>query len=196
MRVSLALAAFTLMAGPAVADKHKAEPLKVTHEPNTYRFGSPYASLPDTKPAACAQVCYADTACSVWVFVPATPERAERCDLKAHIGAVERRPGAISGLAVRFMPSLPDAQTELAGGPNANTAPTPGIKPDIEPEAEEEEDPIFTIDPVKSPAPVILKGTPVETVELKDEPVETVEVKQSAVRKLTYKVKVNETDAR
>ena len=179
MRVSLALAAIALLAGPAVADNHKAEPLKVTHEPDKYRFGTPYSSVADTKPVACAAICNSDTACSVWVYVPASYERGDRCDLKAHIGAVERRPGAISGLAARFMPALPDAESELAGGPGEGTAPTPGIKPEMDKESEEE-DLIFTIDPVKQSAPVTLKGKQVQVVE----------VRQSAVHKLTYKVAV------
>ncbi|MEM9226118.1 MAG: PAN domain-containing protein [Pseudomonadota bacterium] len=171
MRAPFALSALALMASTASADTFKG--LKdIVHEPNTYRFGTPYQSHPEVAPAACASLCASDTACQVWVYVPASYTRADRCDLKTVIGDVEKRPGAISGLSTRLQQL--GTMSELAGGPLATTpasetllAPAPQQKPALETapkpaptapktmntpprpvEETPEDDPIFTIDPV------------------------------------------------
>ncbi len=175
MRATIVLAALCLCSGLASADHHEEQKLTAQHEPGAYRFGAPYRTLTDTHPQTCAEVCDSDQKCSAWVYVPTAYERAARCDLKSLIGAVERRPGAISGIAMRHQPVMPEA-VELAGGPDD----APNIKPDL-PE-EDEDDPVFTIDPVKG-EPLVLRGKEIDLTEAEARPVKRIANKMSSKAK-------------
>lgn len=107
MRAFAILAVFALICAPAIAGPKAAEPETVrmpAHEPDTYRFGSPYNTSRGTSPGACEAMCTRDASCGSWSLVPATFRMGPRCELKRNIGARQHRPGAVSGVAVRFQP--------------------------------------------------------------------------------------------
>lgn len=81
------------------------------HEPDTYRFGIAYLSTRGTTPGQCEAACNRDTdRCAAWSLVPASFQMGPRCELKRNIGAQEYRPGAVSGIALRFQPRGPQLQ--------------------------------------------------------------------------------------
>lgn len=113
MRILSILAAIALFASPAVADSH-AKVTKVAtvpsaerlpgHEPDTYRFGYPYAAMRGTSPGQCEMMCNRDDSCSAWSYVPATFQMGPRCELKQSVGSQSYRPGAVSGIANKYHP--------------------------------------------------------------------------------------------
>ncbi len=107
-------------------------------EPNTYRSGGAFMSVPDREPDACAALCESDYRCKAWVYIPAGWTSQSRCDMKTFLGAAEPRPGFHSGVSTKLQPESPIDTEELLGGPSAKT--------DVR--AARDEDIIFTIDPV------------------------------------------------
>lgn len=127
MRILSALAAIAIIASPAFADhakvtKRATVPVDTrlpAHEPDTYRFGYPYNILRGTSPGQCEQMCNRDQSCAAWSFVPATFQVGPRCELKRSVGSQINRPGAVSGIAIKFHPvpqrsvQAPAAQTSV-----------------------------------------------------------------------------------
>ncbi|MEM8615402.1 MAG: hypothetical protein AAGF20_00555 [Pseudomonadota bacterium] len=81
------------------------------HEPDTVRFGIAYLSTRGTTPGQCEAACNKDVnRCASWTLVPATFQMGPRCELKRNIGAQQFRPGAVSGVALRFQPKGDELQ--------------------------------------------------------------------------------------
>ncbi|MEM1390276.1 MAG: hypothetical protein AAGG45_04265, partial [Pseudomonadota bacterium] len=81
------------------------------HEADTYRFGVAYLSTRGTTPGQCEAACNRDTdRCLSWTLVPATFQMGPRCELKRNVGAQEYRPGAVSGIALRYQPKGSELQ--------------------------------------------------------------------------------------
>lgn len=77
------------------------------HEPDTYRYGTILAAMRGVSPRVCEITCNQNRACSAWTFLPATFEHGPVCEVKATIGTQSHRPGAFSGLALRYQPGSP-----------------------------------------------------------------------------------------
>jgi len=121
---------------PVLAD----EAATYQSEPNTYRSGSAFMTVPDKDVGACASLCESDYRCKAWVYIPAGWNSQSRCDMKTFLGAAEPRPGFHSGVSTQLQPESPVDADALLGGPSAKT--------DVR--AVRDEDIIFTIDPVRS----------------------------------------------
>lgn len=90
MRVSVPIAAFVILAGPAFAQ---------TLEKNTHRFGATYATPPASSARSCAAQCASDHQCVAWTYLRAIAASPARCELKLSEGRPEHNPLAVSGLS-------------------------------------------------------------------------------------------------
>ena len=77
------------------------------HEKDTYRYGQIMGAVRGISPRDCEIVCSQNNMCATWTFLPATFEGGPICELKATIGQQSYRPGAYSGIALRFQPGAP-----------------------------------------------------------------------------------------
>lgn len=118
VRFAGTFAALALFASPALGDDYTVTKKRVVpadnrlpgHEPDTYRFGLPYNTMRGSTPGQCEVLCNRDDSCAAWSLVPATFQTGPRCELKRSIGSAEYRPGAVSGIAVKYQPSSPVRQ--------------------------------------------------------------------------------------
>lgn len=148
------------------------------HETDTYRYGYTYISERATTPAACEARCTSETSCNSWSTIPATFEIGPRCELKRNIGKAAFRPGAVSGVAVRFQPvaMAPERPASLpapvpAPQPVQATPPQPASQPirPVAASARQEFDAVrkpvrAAVVPKLAPAPIAqpaLSGAPV-----------------------------------
>ncbi|MEM8616102.1 MAG: PAN domain-containing protein [Pseudomonadota bacterium] len=114
MRIVLACLVLALMSSPALAQQSvSVKKVKTVpednrlpgHEPDTYRFGIAYNTMRGTTPGQCEQMCNRDDSCAAWSLVPATFQMGPRCELKRNIGSQSYRPGAVSGIALKYLPT-------------------------------------------------------------------------------------------
>lgn len=119
-------------AGPDEELKGAPTPARMDgHEPNTYRYGLLLRTATAVDPEACEQACTAENACSSWSLISFEPETAPRCELKRNIGPAISRPGAVSGIAVKFHPVAvaPPETSDLPDAPSLKGKPTKPAKP-------------------------------------------------------------------
>jgi len=117
IRLAGSLGALALIASPAFAQNTVTKKRVVPadnrlpgHEPDTYRFGLPYNTMRGTTAGQCELMCNRDDSCAAWSLAPATFSMGPRCELKRSIGSAEYRPGAVSGIAVKYQPKSPVRQ--------------------------------------------------------------------------------------
>ena len=120
-----AMVTTTLPLTTASADEElKGAPIKARtdgHAPDTYRYGLMLGIAEADDADACEQACTEASYCAAWSLIPASADAGPRCELKQSIGRAISRPGAVSGIAVRFHP--------VAVQPEPDDAPSaPSIK--------------------------------------------------------------------
>lgn len=99
MRTFLTLAGFALIASAANTASAQDQ---YSHEPNTYRFGTPYQIVGASSHTSCAALCGQDQVCKSWSFQRATSLGPSQCELKSSIGRAEANPLMISGINPRI----------------------------------------------------------------------------------------------
>lgn len=185
MRILSILAAIAIFASPAIADNH----VKITkvatvpsaerlpgHEPDTYRFGYPYAAMRGTSPGQCEMMCNRDDSCSAWSYLPATFQMGPRCELKQSVGSQSYRPGAVSGIASKYHPVPRTTIQPKATHPATRPAPRTVTRP--------APPPIRTTRAAPQPAPTRPAQQPYQMRELLGGPT-TVSSGQTAMGRVT-----------